>query len=31
MLNRCTEWRSGGAAWQFGSQQRAAIGELSVR
>ena len=28
---RSTEWRPGGAAWQFGRQRRAAIGELIVR
>ena len=28
---RFTEWRPGGAVWQFGSRWRAAIGELIVR
>ena len=28
---RSTEWRPGGALWQFGSRWRAAIGELNVR
>src|SRR5436190_23772582 len=27
---RSTEWRPGGAAWQFGRQRRAALGELTV-
>src|SRR5437868_6361134 len=29
MLGRFTEWRPSRAAWQFGSQCRAAIGELN--
>ena len=28
--SRFTEWRPGGAAWQFGRRRRVAIGELDV-